>query len=116
MTGFIYHITSRISWSGAQKGRAYSPDSLEPLGYIHCSKPSQILNVANTIFVNQHGLVILAINSSELKPEIRWEPGLDRPDELFPHIYGPLNLEAVAHVFDFEPGPDGIFSLPEEIK
>jgi uncharacterized protein (DUF952 family) len=34
-------------------------------------------------------------------------------DERFPHIYGPLNLDAVTQVLPFEPSDDGLFSLPE---
>jgi uncharacterized protein (DUF952 family) len=77
---------------------------------------NQIKRVANNFFANQHGLVILVIDPSRLKPEVRWEAGTDKADELFPHIYGPLNLEAVVRVLDFEPGPDGMFSLPAELK
>ncbi|HEX7567941.1 MAG TPA: DUF952 domain-containing protein [Anaerolineaceae bacterium] len=115
MTELIYHITSRSSWSAAQKFGAYSADSLTSQGFIHCSKLHQILRVANSIFTNQRGLVILVIDPSQLKLEVRWEPGTDKSDELFPHLYGPLNLEAVVGVLDFEPAPDGMFSLPAEL-
>lgn len=116
MTDSIFHITSRISWSTAQKAGAYSIDSLTSEGFIHCSKIDQILRVANTLFANQHGIVILVIDPSQLKSEVRWEAGTDKADEFFPHIYGPLNLEAVVCVLDFEPSTDGMFSLPAELK
>jgi len=74
------------------------------------------MRVANSFFTNLPGLVILVIDPSRLKPEVRWEAGTDKADELFPHIYGPLNLEAVVRVLDFEPGPDGMFSLPAELQ
>ncbi|HEY5269338.1 MAG TPA: DUF952 domain-containing protein [Anaerolineales bacterium] len=116
MTDFIFHITARTSWSAAQKPGRYSADSLTSEGFIHCSEMNQIKRVANNLFTNQHGLVILVIDPSRLKPEVRWEVGTDKADELFPHIYGPLDLEAVVRVLDFEPGPDGMFSLPAELK
>ena len=115
MTDSIFHITYRISWSAAQKAGAYSADSLISNGFIHCSKIDQILCVANTFYANQHGMVILVIVPSQLKPEVRWEAGTDKADELFPHIYGPLNLEAVVCVLDFEPGLDGKFHLPQAL-
>jgi uncharacterized protein (DUF952 family) len=63
---------------------------------------------------------LLVIDPSRLRPELRWEPpshptpqaDLPPSDEHFPHLYGPLNLEAVVRVVDFEPNPDGRFSLP----
>jgi uncharacterized protein (DUF952 family) len=116
MTDFIFHITSRASWSAAQKTGLYSADSLPGDGFIHCSKVNQILRVANNFYANRHGLVILVIDPSQLKPEIRWEACTDKDDELFPHVYGPLNLQAVVSVRDFEPRPDGTFSLPAELE
>ena len=116
MTELIYHITSRISWAAAQKSGAYSVDSLTSAGFIHCSKVNQIVRVANIFFTNQHGLAILVIDPLKLKSEVRWEIGTDKTDELFPHIYGPLIVEAVVRVLDFTPGPDGMFSLPVDLK
>ena len=115
MTELIYHITSQAAWSAAQKPGAYSVSSLEGEGFIHWSKTHQILRVANAFYPGQYGLVILGIDLCRLEPEVRWEAGTDKPDELFPHIYGPLNLDAVVRVLDFEPGPDGMFSLPKEL-
>jgi uncharacterized protein (DUF952 family) len=116
MIDSIFHITSRISWSEAQKSGVYSSDSLRREGFIHCSKLDQIMRVASAFFTNQSGLVILEITPSKLKSEVRWEAGTDKADEMFPHVYGPLNLEAILSVFDFEPGPDGKFILPAEMK
>ncbi len=116
MTELIYHITSHISWAAAQKSGAYFADSLTSAGFIHCSKANQIVRVANIFFTNQLGLAILVINPLKLKSEVRWEAGTDKANELFPHIYGPLNVEAVMRVLDFEPGLDGMFSLPVDLK
>jgi uncharacterized protein (DUF952 family) len=115
MTGLIFHITSRKSWAAAEKYGIYSADSLVSVGFIHCSKVDQIMRVANTYYSYLHDLVILEIDQSKLKSELLWEPGTDKADEVFPHIYGPLNLEAVVHVFEFEPGSQGMFSLPAEL-
>jgi uncharacterized protein (DUF952 family) len=112
MTDFIYHITKRSAWLAAQEGGIYRAESLAPAGFIHCSKIDQILRVANQLYNGQHGLVLLEIDPSQLKADLRWEPGADKPDELFPHIYGPIERGAVVRVLGFEPGPDGLFSLP----
>jgi uncharacterized protein (DUF952 family) len=112
VTDFIYHIATRAAWAQAQRKEIYFPDSIAAEGFIHCSQSSQVLRVANTWFSHQQGLVILEIDMTMIRSILRWEPGTDISGELFPHLYGPLHLEAVKRVFEFEPGPDGSFSLP----
>ena len=112
MSASIYHITARSSWLEAAGTREYKADSIKKEGFIHCSKANQLLRVANKYYGHQHNLVILMIDPKKLQAEVRWEPGTDKADELFPHIYGPVNMDAVRQVFDLEPGPDGRFSLP----
>ena len=108
----IYHITSRTSWSAGQIAGVYTADSLKREGFIHCSKLSQILRVADTWYTGQRGLMLLEIDPTRLKTEVRWEPGTDKADELFPHVYGPINLDCVTEVLDFEPESGGHFTLP----
>ncbi len=111
----ILHITSREAWENAQKSGVYAADTLATQGFIHCSKLEQVLRVADAFYKGKGGLVLLVIDPKRLKAELRWEPGDDLKSQLFPHIYGPINIDAVSNVLDFEAGPDGSFSLPEEI-
>ncbi len=99
----IYHIASRADWQSAQKNGSYTADSLAAEGFIHCSKAEQVAGVARRFYAGRRGLVLLVIDPQKLTSDLRYELGSDRPDELFPHIYGPLNLEAVASALDFEP-------------
>lgn len=112
MSRLIYHITTRLAWAAAQDTGAYSADSLTSQGFIHCSTSDQVVRVANAFYRGQSGLVLLEIDSSLLQPTLRWEPGTDKADELFPHIYGFLNLDAVLRVLDFPAGEQGTFQLP----
>ena len=107
----ILHITQRADWEAAQRSGQYRADSLASEGFIHCSKPGQILRVAGTFYAGQHGLALLVIDPARLKAELRWETPPEAA-EPFPHVYGPINLEAVINVLDFEPAPDGKFVLP----
>jgi uncharacterized protein (DUF952 family) len=114
-------LTSRADWLAAQQTGEYRAPSLESEGFIHCSTEQQIVRVANSFYARQHGLVLLVIDPSQLKAELRWEPpahpnpqaDLPPTNELFPHIYGPINIEAVTKVLDFEPDVDGNFSALE---
>ncbi|WP_193198184.1 DUF952 domain-containing protein [Nostoc sp. MG11] len=109
----IFHITQRQQWEQAKNIAIYRGDTLDSEGFIHCSKADQIVKVANTFFLNQKDLVLLFIDSDKVQPEIRYEEA--EIGELFPHIYGELNIDAVFQVIDFEPGEAGLFELPQEV-
>jgi uncharacterized protein (DUF952 family) len=118
----ILHITSKKEWLDAKKRGEYVAPSLETEGFIHCSTEKQVLHVANAFYRGQNDLVLLKLDEAKLKPEIKWEPpaGPKAPghsdSDLFPHIYGAVNLTAVASVLDLEPDPaSGSFSLPSEL-
>jgi uncharacterized protein (DUF952 family) len=107
----IVHICERNEWVESLKLGEYSAGSLAVEGFIHCSQPEQVLKVANHYFPGRVDLVLLWIEVHKLKAEVRWEQS---DGEVFPHLYGPVNLGAVVSVVDFPPGPDGIFRiLPE---
>lgn len=109
----IFHITHPSDWEQAQRQGRYTSGSLASEGFIHCSKPDQIINTANRFYPRQKGLLLLAIAPARVEAEIRFE-NLEGGAELFPHIYGPLNLDAVSAVLPFEPDADGRFTrLPE---
>ena len=106
----IFHITTREAWSQAVGAGTYRGDTLATEGFIHCSTREQVARVANARFHGRSGLVLLCIVPEQVAPEIRYEPA--EAGELFPHIYGPLNLDAVTEVVDFPPRADGSFVLP----
>ena len=108
----IIHITPKNEWIDAQRQGFYSTPGLATEGFIHCSTPSQVVGVAERYYAGQRGLLLMVIDPELLKAEVKFEPGTDKPDELFPHVYGPINLEAVMRVLDFEPDAAGKWTLP----
>lgn len=112
MTGrFIYHITSRIAWEDARRSDLYEPEGYSREGFIHCSEIGQVRATAGRFYSGQEGLVLVEIDTTCLRASVVYE-NLEGGRELFPHIYGRLNLKAVARVMDFPPRQDGSFSLP----
>jgi uncharacterized protein (DUF952 family) len=116
----IYHITSRSAWDEARERGDYRAESLETEGFIHCSTDSQVLPVAEELYMGQRGLLLLVIDPERLSSDLKWEPpsgGTPPPgvpeDDLFPHVYGPVNLDAVVQVFDLESEPDGKYKFPK---
>ncbi len=71
--------------------------------------------MANFLFCGQTDLVLLCIDSRKVGADIRDE-NLEGGDNLFPHIYGPLNIDAVIKVLDFQPQANGTFVLPKALR
>ena len=104
----IYHLTTAAEWEAAGRAGEYRVSTrgrtLDEEGFIHCSVAGQVAGVADRFYRGLTDLVLLAIDERLVRPEIRCEapPGTS---ERFPHIYGPLNLDAVVRVTPFEFGP-----------
>ena len=102
----ILHICQSEAWQTAQAMGFYASESLSVEGFIHCSTPEQILQVANRFYREIPELRLLWINPQSLGSEIRWEY-VDGAS--FPHIYGPVNLSAVMAVTKLAADRDGIY-------
>ena len=115
----IFHITSREAWDIAQTKGEYTHDSLGTEGFIHCSTLSQVIPVADGFYKGQNDLVLLMIEPTLLSSTLKWEapfggtppPGVSEGDQ-FPHVYGPIDLDAVVDVIELISNPDGTFTLP----
>ncbi len=69
--------------------------------------------MANALFRGRRDLVLLVIDPDILQAEIRFDV-VD--DGLYPHVYGPLNLDAVTAAREFPPDARGRFTLPAELR
>jgi uncharacterized protein (DUF952 family) len=115
----IFHITTQLAWSEAKKAGEYRAASLLTENFIHCSTISQVLPVAENFYKGQSDLVLLVIEPTLLSSNLKWEapaggtppPGVPVGDQ-FPHVYGPINLDAVVNVVDLKTKEDGTFELP----
>src|SRR3954452_20439739 len=96
MTRLIFHITTAGEWDAAQAAGKYRAPSLEGEGFIHCSLPTQVTHVADWFYREVPDLVLLAIDPSRLGDSpLRWEPSADQFAGDFPHVYGPIPVDAV---------------------
>ncbi|TAG88774.1 MAG: DUF952 domain-containing protein [Oscillatoriales cyanobacterium] len=109
----IFHIAKSQQWEEAKQLKSYRGDTLESEGFIHCSTLPQIVRTSNKFFAGQTGLLLLWIDSGKVQAEVKYEPAAG---DDYPHIYGPLNVDAVLQVIEFEAGADGKFELPEELR
>jgi glutathione S-transferase len=115
----LYHVTPAADWAAAREAGEYRLSTrgrtLAEEGFIHSSHVHQVTRVADAIYRGTHGLVLLVIDPGAVRAEIR-EETLEGTGERFPHIYGPLNADAVVDVLPFEPTERGTFELPARVR
>ncbi len=98
----IYHLTTLPEWEEAQDKGSYQPPSFQQEGFIHCSTESQLEGVMKKHFQQHENLVKLVIDPARVLQKIQYDKVEGEVNE-YPHIYGPLNLEAVTQIVFLDP-------------
>jgi len=88
----VYHIVLPNAWA-AFDGELYEHASLASEGFIHCSFAEQIDGVLQRYYSDAENVVMLEIDSEKLTSKLVNEPSTN--NEIYPHIYGPINRDAV---------------------
>jgi len=107
----IYILVQPQTWEIARKSRLFYEVSLSEEGFIHACEWRQLDRVANHYFPDADNLVLVAIDTARVKPQIRWELSRSTGDT-YPHIYGPLNVDATTEIELLERGVDNRFQIP----
>lgn len=110
----VFHITTQDVFEHGRDESVFRAPSLATEGFIHTSTAAQVGKTARRLFHGRRDLILLCVDTHLVQPEIRYE-NLEGGDELFPHVYGPLNLDAVVDVVAFPPAADGTFALPKRV-
>ena len=108
----IFHIATKKEWAEAQQKGFYRTGSLEKEGFIHFSRPQQVVGVSERHFKNTKDLILLEIEQELMRGEIKYE---GKEFDKFPHLYGPLNLDSVKDTFDLDLS-EGPFSFPDKYR
>ena len=98
---YIYHVTTRKQWAEARLIGQYDSDTLATEGFIHCSTEPQVAGVLDRYYQGQKGLVKLKIEKSKIARPLIFELA-GSINEVFPHIHGALNLDAVVEVTEID--------------
>jgi uncharacterized protein (DUF952 family) len=107
----VYKVMSSAEAQQMQRDGVFrgSPADIAD-GYIHLSCGPQLAATLDKHYVGVDGLMLAAVDLSRLGDTVRWEPS--RGGQLFPHIYGPLPLEAVISTAKLQRAADGAVKLP----
>ena len=108
----IYKICSAELWNEARRAGRFGGAPLDERdGFIHFSSAAQVAETAAKHFAGATGQVLVAVDASMLGPALKWERS--RGDDLFPHLYGALSLDAVLWAVPLTLGADGRHIFPE---
>ena len=110
----IFHLALTGEWQEAvDRGGPYERStigrSLAEQGFIHCSFEHQVAATAERFYAGRDDVLLLCIDEQRLEHEVRSED-LEGGGETFPHLYGPLPVDAVVEVRPWSPGvrpPEG---------
>jgi uncharacterized protein (DUF952 family) len=108
----IYKICPASAWREAERRGVYlgsADDSRD--GFIHFSTAPQVRETVKKHFSGQAGLFLVSVDADLLGAALRWEPS--RGGDLFPHLYGELDLGAVTGVMELHARADGSHDIPE---
>lgn len=92
----IYHIVPAKDWAKYETQPEYEAGSLQTEGFIHLSEEHQVAGVLERYYQNVPDLVVLHVDADRLTHELKYERSTN--DEEFPHLYGPLNTDAVVKI------------------
>jgi uncharacterized protein (DUF952 family) len=93
---FIYHIVLPEVWKQFEGKPSYRAASLETEGFIHCSYEQQLPVVLRRYYRNVEKVLILKLDTAKLRSKLVEEPSTG--GEIYPHLYGRLNFDAVVDV------------------
>ncbi|MFZ9040319.1 MAG: DUF952 domain-containing protein [Ilumatobacteraceae bacterium] len=99
-TDAFVHLALPDDWAAAVADGEYRISTrgrtLDEEGFIHCSFPHQAAGVVDRFYADIDELVVLHVDVRRLDAEVRVEPPVAGADDLFPHVYGPIPISAVA--------------------
>jgi uncharacterized protein (DUF952 family) len=105
----IYHLVEHGPWID---DKLYAPPSLQTEGFIHLSTKAQLLGTVARFFAHTESVLLVEVRPGLLDAELRYE---EADGAQFPHLFGPLNPEAVMTVHTMRRGPSGAYELPTSL-
>ena len=106
----IFHLITEGDWQSAHNSEHWRPPSLADEGFVHCSQDrEQAVRVVQRLYPDHTDMLALEVDTDKLQYPVISEPS--RSGEIYPHIYGPLETNAVVMVWRVKPDGQGGHSL-----
>jgi uncharacterized protein (DUF952 family) len=109
---YTLHFTPAEYFDSLDPSQDYTPPDYEREGFIHCTDGAENLaRVGNTFYRDDpHDFYVLTIDKERVKSQIKYEDD----GRIYPHIYGPLNRDAIVNKRMAERLEDGTFAVMAE--
>ncbi len=106
-----YHLVPKRYFDSLDAGADYIPAAFAQDGFIHCTDtPTEMARVANLFYNSDPSPhLYLYIDKGRVRAPIRYEDA----EKKYPHIYGPLNREAIISIREARRDAEGNFLPPE---
>ena len=112
MSQIVYKIAPEALWREAERNGRFTGAPIDIAdGFIHFSTAGQARETAARHFAGQADLLLIAVDAAKLGDALKYE--VSRGGALFPHLYAPLDLEAVVWARPLPLGADGLHRFPE---
>jgi uncharacterized protein (DUF952 family) len=107
-SGQTLHLVPEPVWRAHQGATTYAPERFAEEGFVHCTDGEEnVLRVGNTYYrTDPRPYLVLVLDVERLHSPVRY----DDPSQIYPHVYGPINLDAVVAVRRVVRLADGSFN------
>ncbi len=114
MPSLTYHLVAEPYHESRDASEAYLPEDFASDGFIHCTDGVEnVIATANRYYKDDvRPFLVLVIDKEKVGAEIKYED----PEKIYPHIYGPLNRDAIASTLPVKRAEDGTFLALEIAK
>jgi uncharacterized protein (DUF952 family) len=105
-----YHLVQRAEWEAADAASPFSPVGFAREGFVHCTDGAEaVAATANRYFAGlKDDLMVLVLDRNRLSAPVRY----DDPERIYPHVYGPIERDAILEALVMSRDANGAFLPP----
>ena len=110
---FVYKLLTDDQWRAAEASGVTDVPVDREDGYVHLSTAEQVGETAEKYFSGRGGVRLVRFPVDRLPP-LTWETS--RGGQLFPHLYGRLQISRADAVWRLARGEGGVPLMPEDLN
>ncbi len=107
MPTLTHHLVAEPYYESSAASADYTPEDFANDGFIHCTDGVEnVIATANRYCrEDDRAFIVLVIDKEKLDAEVKYEDA----EQIYPHIYGPLNRDSIVSELPVKRAEDGTF-------